>query len=97
MTKSKFKVGDRVYAPFRGHGTVIRANDNCTVYPVVVKWDKGNDSLVEDISTFTSDGRLSVYINDDYTYTITDEEPHLTKRRKILNQTRRLKQWLITK
>jgi hypothetical protein len=82
MTKSKFKVGDRVYAPFRGHGTVIRANDKCAIYPVVVKWDKGNDSLVEDISTFTSDGCLSVYLNDDYTYTITDEEHTLNKEEK---------------
>jgi hypothetical protein len=82
MTESKFKVGDRVYAPFRGYGTVIKANDDYAVYPVVVKWDKGNTHFTEDISTFTADGRLSVYINDDYTYTITDEEHILNKEEK---------------
>lgn len=72
MTESKFKVGDRVYAPFRGYGTVIRANDDYAVYPVVVKWDKCNTPFTEDISTFTADGRLSIYIDNDIdTYSIT--------------------------
>lgn len=65
MNKSKFKVGDRVYALFHGYGTVIDIRDNHSVYPVVVKWDKSSVHLVEDISTFTEDGYLSVY-SDDY-------------------------------
>ena len=60
-----FKVGDRVYALFHGYGTVIDIRDNHSVYPVVVKWDKSSVHLVEDISTFTEDGYLSVY-SDDY-------------------------------
>lgn len=61
MNKSKFKVGDRVYTPFHGYGTVIDIRDNHSVYPVVVKWDNSSVHLVEDISTFTEDGYLSVY------------------------------------
>lgn len=75
MNKSKFKVGDRVYALFHGYGTVIDIQDNHSVYPVVVKWDKSSVHLVEDICTFTGDGYLSVY-SDDYSTRIEVVERH---------------------
>lgn len=75
MNKSNFKVGDRVYALFHGYGTVIDIQDNHSVYPVVVKWDKSSVHLVEDISTFTEDGYLSVY-SDDYSTRIEVVEGH---------------------
>lgn len=34
---SKFQVGDRVYAPFHGYGTVIKVHEHPSVYPIVVK------------------------------------------------------------
>lgn len=57
MTVSKFKVGDRVFAPFQGYGTVvdISHDEDDELYPISVKWD---DINVEDISTFTSDGHF---------------------------------------
>lgn len=63
---SKFQVGDRVYAPFHGYGTVIEVHEHPSVYPVVVKWDNSATSLVEDVNSFTEDGYLSRWTKTDY-------------------------------
>lgn len=69
MAEAKFKVGDRVYAPFHGYGIVTKIHDNC-VYPIEVTW---NDRWFENsgnVSTFTANGGL---LNDSNSpgYTIT--------------------------
>ena len=43
---SKFQVGDRVYAPFHGYGTVIKVHEHPSVYPIVVKWKNSSTRLV---------------------------------------------------
>lgn len=65
MIKSKFNVGDRVYAPYHGCGTVTDILSN-TVYPIEVTWDDDRWEN-EGTSAFTSDGRLSRYIDKDDT------------------------------
>jgi hypothetical protein len=64
---SKFQVGDRVYAPFHGYGTVIEVHEHPSVYPVVVKWDNSTTSLAEEVSLFTEDGYLSRWTKTDDT------------------------------
>lgn len=65
MIKSKFKLGDRVYAPYHGYGTVTAILPS-TIYPIEVTWDIGLGTGAY-TSTFTSDGHLSRYINKDDT------------------------------
>ena len=67
MAESKFKVGDRVYAPFHaGYGTVIKVRKN-PVFPIVVKWEDSTIHLVEDVNSFTEDGYLSRWTKTDDT------------------------------
>lgn len=63
-----FKVGDRVYAPFHGYGTVIKARNDNSVYPIVVKWDNSSTQFVEAVNSFTKDGYLSHWTKTDYTH-----------------------------
>lgn len=58
MAVSKFKLGDRVYAPFHGCGTVTRITNDET-YPIEVKWEVSRYKYGDDISNFTPDGFLS--------------------------------------
>lgn len=57
MTVSKFKVGDRVYAPFHDCGVVTKITNDDT-YPIEVKWEVSRYKFGDDISTFTPDGFL---------------------------------------
>lgn len=67
-----FKLGDRVYAPYHGYGTVTAILSN-TVYPIEVTWDIGWGSGAY-TSTFTSDGHLSRFIDkDDTTISVVKE------------------------
>lgn len=67
-----FKLGDRVYAPYHGYGTVTAILSN-TVYPIEVTWDIGWGSGAY-TSTFTSDGHLSRFIiKDDTTLSVVKE------------------------
>lgn len=69
----KYKVGDRVYAPYHGYGTVTAILSN-TIYPIEVTWDIGWGAGAN-TSTFTSDGHLSRYIDkDDTTISVVEEE-----------------------
>lgn len=67
MTVSKFKVGDRVYAPFHGYGTVTKIHEDKCVYPIIVTWDDTNVPFMEDVSSFTEDGCLLQYSDNDIT------------------------------
>ena len=72
--ESKFKVGDRVYAPFHDRGIVTKITNDDT-YPIEVKWDVSRFKIGEDISTFTPDGFLFLGDKTDNT--------HLTKVKKF--------------
>ena len=68
----KYKVGDRVYAPYHGYGTVTAILSN-TIYPIEVTWDIGWGAGAN-TGTFTSDGHLSRYIDkDDTTLSVVKE------------------------
>lgn len=56
--ESKFKVGDRVYAPFHKYGTIVEIVDTDASYPITVRWDESRYKLGVDLSTFTEDGYL---------------------------------------
>lgn len=57
----KFRLGDRVYAPFHGYGVVTAIHEDACVYPIEVTWDDSGLKNMEDVSTFTADGLLSKY------------------------------------
>lgn len=67
MAESKFKVGDRVCAPFHeGYGIVIKVRKD-PVFPIVVKWEDSKIHLVEEVNSFTADGYLSRWTKTDDT------------------------------
>ena len=75
MTVSKFKVGDRVYASFRGYGTVTKIHEGKCVYPIIVTWDDTNGSFMEDANSFTEDGYLSQYfVTEDTILTVVNKK-----------------------
>ena len=57
MTASKFKLGDRVYAPYHDWGIVTKITNDGT-YPIEVTWEVSRHKHGDDISTFTPDGFL---------------------------------------
>lgn len=71
MAEAKFKVGDRVYAPFQGYGTVIGITK--TTYPIVVEWDDA-DKCAGETSSFTEDGYFWSQVKDaEYTITVIEK------------------------
>lgn len=58
----KFKVGDRVYYPGYGLGSVIANHNDGRPYPIDVKWDKSPKG--HEVRTFTKDGFLVVSLGD---------------------------------
>lgn len=74
----KFKVGDRVYAPFHGYGVVTKIHDYACVYPIEVTWDSSAVERMEDVSTFTANGYL-VQDATSPTYTLTVVESAMPK------------------
>lgn len=61
----KFKVGDRVYAPFDGYGVVTEIKDDGQEYPIVVTWDEKKHGC--SASVFTPDGKGLNSVDDDLT------------------------------
>lgn len=57
-----FKVGDRVFYPYHGLGTVITNHNDGRLYPIDVKWDKSPEG--NEVSTFTKDGFLLASLGD---------------------------------
>lgn len=54
MTASKFKVGDLVYSPFSGVGTIIKIEENENYeYPIMVHWCEQKDIGTFDYDFFT--------------------------------------------
>lgn len=80
MTVSKFRVGDRVYAPYRGYGTVTAIHSG-TAYPIEVTWDECKCADLA-VSTFTKDGYLSQYLDNDDTILTVVEKASLKKKDK---------------
>lgn len=83
---SKFQVGDRVYAPFHGYGTVIKVYEHPSVMPIIVKWDNSNTRYVEEVNSFTEDGYLSMWTKtDDTRISIAREtlKEKITRRKKM--------------
>lgn len=78
MTVSKFKVGDRVYAPFHGYGVVTKIHDYACAYPIEVTWDSSAVEKMGDVSTFTANGYL-VQDAISPTYTLTVVESAMSK------------------
>lgn len=67
----KFKVGDRVYAPFHGYGTVIGFTK--TTYPIVVEWDD-TDKCAGGTASFTEDGYFWSQVKDaEYSITVIEK------------------------
>lgn len=52
-----FHVGDRVYTIFNGYGTIIGTHGADPDYPILVKWDNATNTLSEEISVYTADGK----------------------------------------
>lgn len=91
--ESKFQVGDRVYAPFHGYGTVIKVHEHPSVYPIVVKWDNSNTRHVEEVNSFTEDGYLSTWTKtDDTRISIAREPPKEEKELRDLREGRKMKE-----
>lgn len=81
MASLRFKLWDRVYAPFHGYGTVTKIREYHCVYPIIVTWDKSNASLVENVSSFTEDGYLAVCNKTAETHLTVVKRIHKKKRR----------------
>lgn len=71
---TKFHLGDRVYAKFRGYGTVTDIYKEWTAYPIEVTWDKCPRKGLER-STYTKEGNLSQhYEREDTMLTVVPKE-----------------------
>lgn len=74
MTAYEFKKGDRVYAKFRGYGTVTDIYEEWTAYPIEITWDKCPCKGLER-STYTKEGNLSQhYEREDTMLTVVPKE-----------------------
>lgn len=74
MAVSKFKVGDRVYAPFHGYGVVTEIKDDGQEYPIVVTWDEKKHGC--SASVFTPDGSAFKGLNSvDDDLTLAEKAP----------------------
>lgn len=91
MTVSKFKVGDRVYAPFHGYGTVTKIHEDKCVYPIIVTWDDTNVPFMEDVSSFTEDGCLSQYFDNDSTILKVVDKESTKKEKKSMAEDKEFK------
>lgn len=81
----KFKLGDRVYAPFHGYGVVTAIHEDACVYPIEVTWDDSGLKNMEDASTFTADGLLSKYYANTDTILTVVKGSHKRNRRKEMS------------
>jgi heat shock protein HspQ len=81
----KFRLGDRVYAPFHGYGVVTAIHEDACVYPIEVTWDDSGLKNMEDASTFTADGLLSKYYANTDTILTVVKGSHKRNRRKEMS------------
>jgi len=78
----KFRLGDRVYAPFHGYGVVTAIHEDACVYPIEVTWDDSGLKNMEDVNTFTADGLLSKYYANTDTILTLVKGSHKRNRKK---------------
>lgn len=70
----KYKVGDRVYAPFHGYGVVTEIKDDGREYPITVTWDEKKHGC--SASIFTPDGSAFKGLNsEDDDLTLAEKAP----------------------
>lgn len=53
----KFKLGDSVYFPYHGYGTIIGLHNDGREYPIEVRWEASPHG--QEVNTFTKDGFLT--------------------------------------
>lgn len=41
----KFRLGDSVYFPYHGYGTIVEIVDTDASYPITVRWDESRYKL----------------------------------------------------
>ena len=58
----KFRLGDSVYFPYHGYGTIIGLHDDGREYPIEVRWEASPHG--QEVSTFTKDGFLLASLRD---------------------------------
>lgn len=74
MSASKFKVGDRVYAPSYGYGVVTEIKDDEQEYPIVVTWDEKQHGC--SFSIFTPEGfAVKGFNSEDDDLTLVEKSP----------------------
>lgn len=70
----KFRLGDRVYAPFHGYGVVTEIKDDGRGYPITVMWDEKKHGC--SASIFTPDGSAFKGLDsDDDDITLVEKAP----------------------
>ncbi len=84
MTVSKFKVGDRVYAPHFGEGIVTGIDESKnSIYPIHVKWTKRVPPYHSLGECFTPDGQYTMSYTDSTLDIVSMEEQVDTKSEKF--------------
>lgn len=58
----KFRLGDSVYFPYHGYGTIIGLHDDGREYPIEVRWEASPHG--QEVNTFTKDGFLLASLGD---------------------------------
>lgn len=53
----KFRLGDSVYFPYHGYGTIIGLHNDGREYPIEVRWEASPHG--QEVNTFTKDGFLT--------------------------------------
>ena len=58
----KFRLGDSVYFPYHGYGTIIGLHNDGREYPIEVRWEASPHG--QEVNTFTKDGFLLASLGD---------------------------------
>ena len=58
----KFRLGDSVYFPYHGYGTIIGLHNDGRAYPIEVRWEASPHG--QEVNTFTKDGFLLASLRD---------------------------------
>ena len=58
----KFRLGDSVYFPYHGYGTIIGLHNDGREYPIEVRWEASPHG--QEVNTFTKDGFLLTSLGD---------------------------------
>ena len=58
----KFRLGDSVYFPYHGYGTIIGLHNDGREYPIEVRWEASPHG--QEVNTFTKDGFLLASLVD---------------------------------